>query len=146
MSHVATISVIIKDLSSLKKACDKLGLELMIGQKKYKWWGTSVGDFPLPDGYTAEDLGKCEHAIRVKGKPGAYEIGVVPSRKNPGSYELLWDFYAGGQGLEAAVGKDAQLLSQRYSVEVAKKAALRAGMRVKEVQRANGTIILRASK
>lgn len=145
MSHVATIAVQIKDLASLKKACERVGLEFREGQKTYKWWGRHVGDYPLPAGFTKADLGKSTHALAVKGKKDAYEIGVVESRTTPGTYELLWDFYAGGKGLEAAVGKDAKKLMQAYSTEVARKAARRAGFRVTETK-VDGKVVLRCRK
>lgn len=144
MSHVATVKIEVRDLAALRATCAKLGLEFVEGQQTWKWYGRSVGDYPLPAGYTVEDLGKCAHAIRIPGNSRAYEIGVVASRTKPGTYELMWDFWQGGYGIEAIVGKDAQTLKQRYAAEVARKHALRSGMRVTETVKSDGTIVLRA--
>jgi len=120
MSHVTTIECEIKDLEALKAACEKAGLEFRENQKTYKWYGTHVGDYPLPEGFTKEDLGKCDHAIGVPGKKGAYEIGVV---KQGDKYTMLWDFWNGGYGLEAVAGKDCENVTDAYATEVALKEA-----------------------
>lgn len=142
MSHVATVAIEIKDLAALRAACKRIGLEFMEGQKSYKWWGRSVGDYPLPEGFTAAELGKCEHALRVKGNDNAYEIGVVRRKDGKPGYSLLWDFYAGGYGLQNVVGENCGLLSQAYAVEAAKSRARAMGRTVTEVKQANGTIQL----
>jgi hypothetical protein len=64
MSHVATIEIEVTNLQDLKVACEELGLELMFGQQTYRWFGRSVGDYPLPEGFTAAELGTCHHACR----------------------------------------------------------------------------------
>ena len=105
MSHVARIELEINDLDSLKAACKSLGLEFVPDQKTFEWYGRQVGNYPLPDGFTLEDMGRCDHAIRV---PGAqYEIGVVKRR---GKYTLLWDFWEDG-GLETVLGMAAPVSS-----------------------------------
>ena len=58
MSHVAVIKLELKNLEALKTACKNLGLKFNEGQKKYNWYGRSVGDYALPNGYEAKDLGK----------------------------------------------------------------------------------------
>lgn len=132
-------------MDSLKKAAADIGCELVEGQKTYRWWGHSVGDYPLPEGFTAADLGKCEHAIKVKGAPQAYEIGVIKARK-PGAkgYTLLWDFYAGGYGLQKAVGEGAGLLRQAYSARVAEKQLRKKGYQVSKTTDVHGRVVLRA--
>ena len=142
MSHVATIELTIKDLDALATAAKKLGLELRRGQTSYRWWGKSVGDFPLPAGFTADELGQCEHALSIPGNDQAYEIGVVRRRDQKPGWTLLWDFYAGGKGLEAVVGVGATKLKQRYAAEVATKQARRQGFRVSERVQADGKIRL----
>jgi hypothetical protein len=136
----------IKDLPALKQACKRLGLEFREGQKTYKWWGRSVGVFPLPQGYEAKDLGKCEHALHVVGNDGAYEVGVVRRRDGKPGYALMWDFYAGGRGLEAVVGKDCQRLRQLYAVEAAKNVGRKQGMRFTEHVLANGSVQLKMTQ
>src|ERR1035437_5141802 len=99
MSHVTTIAIEIRDLNVVKEICQELGLEFKENQKTYKWYGTHVGDYPLPAGFTKADMGKCDYAIRLKGNTQAYEVGVVKSKTGSG-YQMIWDFWAGGQGLQ----------------------------------------------
>ena len=54
----------------------------------------------MPEGINIDDLGKCDHAIKVP--ECAYEIGVV---KRGSKYILLWDAWHKG-GLEQKIGKD----------------------------------------
>jgi hypothetical protein len=142
MSHVATIDIEIKDLDCLAKAAQQLGLELVNGQKTYRWYGRSVGDYPLPTGFTAEDLGKCEHAIRIPGNTAAYEIGVVARRDGKPGYTLQWDFYCGGYGMEKIVGQNASKLRQEYAAQVATKHMQRQGYRVTRSIDAKGNLQL----
>ena len=140
---MTTIDVIINDLDSLKKAAEKLGLE--VRQKtKYNWFGRHVGDYPLPEGFEQSELGNCEFALGVVGNEDAYEIGVVKSKTGNG-YTLLYAFLAGVDGLMKQVStnnKSLNLLNTEYGVEVAKKALRRKGYRnVKEV-RENGKVRL----
>jgi hypothetical protein len=142
MSHVVSIDLEIKDLAALARACERLGLELMEGQTSYRWFGRSVGDYPLPEGYTADDLGKCQHAIRVKDNPRAYEIGVAARRDGRPGYTLLYDFWRGGYGLIDQVGQNCQRLAQAYSLEVVRGQARRLGCRVLEQPQSDGSIRL----
>ena len=124
MSHVAVVAVKIKDLKSLAKACQNLGLEFRENQKTYKWFGRHVGDYPRPKGFTAADDGKCDHAISVPGNTNAYEVGVCKSRDpadGKDTHQLLWDFYAGGHGLQAKVGNNCDALVHEYTKEVTRK-------------------------
>ena len=131
MSHVAKIKAEIKDLKALKNTCDRMGWEFKEGQKTYKWFGTHIGDYPIPEGFTRNDLGKCDHAISVPGCK--YEIGVVKSKTNPKTYELLWDFY--DSGIKNAMGgPTAPRLVQAHALEAGKIAARKKGYTFKEVQ------------
>ncbi len=105
MSHICTVDLHITDLTALQKAAEVLGLKLNLNQKTYKWYGRSVGDYPLPEGFKAEDFGKCEHTLSIPGNGQAYEIGVVARRDGKPGYTLMWDFWNGGYGLEKIVGK-----------------------------------------
>ncbi len=162
MSHVATVELDIKSLDDLDSACKRLGLELVRGKETYHWYGRSVGDYPLPDGFTADDLGKCSHAIRVPpiaaarlaeqyraeyGEPmPPYEIGVVARRDGKPGFSLMWDFFEGGFGLESIVGKDCMHLRQAYAISAATRAARMQGMQVREHKRADGSVQLVCSK
>lgn len=121
MSHVARLTTKIRDLSALRTAAERLGLTWNQGQETYRWYGRHVGDYPMPDGFTAEDLGRCAHAISVPGKPGAYEVGVVRSPDGDG-WTLLYDFWSGGKGLMKVIGKDACHLVQEYAVAAVENA------------------------
>jgi hypothetical protein len=132
MSHVARIALEIKDLCTLKQACARLGFELVEGRKTYKWYGSYMKDYPLPEGFSPEDLGKCDHAIRVPG--AAYEVGVV---KRNGRYLLLWDFWQDG-GLEPRLGKNAGRLKQAYAIARATVEARRKGYQVQEQRTRQG--------
>lgn len=121
MSHVAMIKLRIKNLEALAKACEKIGLKLKLGKKTYRWYGQHVGDYPLPKGFTKDEMGKCDHCISVVGNNQAYEIGVCKARDGSDGYILLWDFWSGGYGLEKAVGKDCQNLVTEYTKEVARE-------------------------
>lgn len=128
MSHISRIELEIRDLEDLKRACDRLGLQLIEGQTTYKWYGTWVGDSPLPEGLTPNDLGKCHHAIKV---PDArYEIGIVQKDRK---YILVWDYWYRG-GLEEKLGKNAGLLKQAYAVERVRREATLKGYRVHETK------------
>ena len=132
MSHVAKIELEINDLDDLKRACNRLGFEFMENQRTYKWFGQWVGDYPLPEGIKKEDLGKCDHAIRVP--EAKYEVGIV--RRN-GTYLLLWDFWSSG-GLEEKLGKDAGLLKQAYAIERIKRESRRKRYRIREQRTDHG--------
>lgn len=143
MSHVVDMELDIKDLELLEKACPKLGLEFVRDQTKYKWYGRSVGDTPLPEGFTEEDLGHCKHAIRVKGAgPNTYEIGVMKRKDGRPGYQLIWDFWKGGFGLQDKIGENGGLLKQHYTSLATKKQLLREGYRVTETVNKAGEMLL----
>lgn len=135
MSHVVTGEAEITDLDAFEAACPNLGLELVRDQTTFKWYGTHVGDYPLPAGFRKEDMGHCHHAVRVKGKPGAYEIGLVPRRDGKPGWLLMYDFFAGGRGLmeciskDGARGKDAVKLQHEYAATKSIRRAQRLGFR-----------------
>ena len=115
MSHIAKIELEILSLEDLKSACKILGFNFIENQKTYQWYGRWVGDSPLPEGIALEDLGKCDHAIRIQ--DCAYEIGIV---KRGSKYILLWDSWHTG-GLEQKIGKEAGILKQAYTIERIKR-------------------------
>lgn len=127
MSHVTDVAIEIKDLDCLKKACERLSLEFREGQTHYRWFGQHVGDYPLPAGYTKEDMGKCLHAIGIPNDSVAYEIGVVERRDGKSGYTMHFDFWNKGYGIEKVVGKDAVKLLNCYAAEVAKQEAMMLG-------------------
>ena len=155
MSHIATVEVQIKDLDCLAKAAERCGLEFKRDQKNFRWYGKWMADYDADDaaykrlGIDPKDYGKCLHALSVKDDTGrrAYEIGVVENPK--GGFALLWDFFAGGQGLMKNVSAETDTqqkgigkLQQMYALEVAKKNAKKRGFAVKEQPGKNGEIKL----
>jgi hypothetical protein len=151
LSHVATVDVHIQSLTDLRAGCERLGLEFVEGQETYRWYGQHVGDYPLPPGFTPEDLGKCVHAIRLRDQTPVegelpYEVGVIERRDGNPGWQLIWDFWGGGYGLQAKVGEGCGLLKQAYAVEAAKRVAKLQGFAVTERTMANGEIKLLASR
>lgn len=144
MSHLVSIALEITDLDAVKATCKELGLEFKQNQKTYQWYGYSVGDYPLPDGFTKEDLGHCEHAIGIPGT--TWEVGLAKPRNGKG-YRLLFDFY-GCQGqpiLNALGGQQAHKFTQLYGVNRATMAARKLGATVHRTIGKNGSINLVAT-
>lgn len=141
MSHVSDIKLKVMNLDLLRQAAEKLGL-IMRSQETYRWYGRHVGDYPLPEGFTKEDLGKCTYALSVPGNDEAFEVGVVA--RPDGSYTLLWDFWNGGFGLEEAIGKDGEKLIEEYEALVFKQVAIEQGYEVSETVDSNGVRTLEA--
>jgi hypothetical protein len=141
MSHVTSQSFDLKDLGCLEKACQELGLEIR-AKKTYRWFGQSVGDYPIPEGFTAEELGKCEFAIGIKGDAQAYEIGAV---KKNGQWHLLFDFWGPGEKLKTMLGENLGRLKTGYNVQVVKKAGVKLtamGYRLTTETRASGEVVM----
>lgn len=140
MSHVVKVDIQIKDLDALRRAAESLGLQFREGQKTYRWYGHYMGDYAMPQGVTKEQLGKCDHAIGVPGNSQAYEVGVMGNAD--GTYSLMWDFWQGGYGLQALVGKDCGNLIERYGIEVARSAAEAQGWYVENTAAGGLTLYL----
>lgn len=140
MSHVVSIAVKLTDLEAIKATCKELGLVFKQGQRSYRWYGSSVGDYPLPVGFTREDLGHCEHAIEV---PGAgYDIGLARAKDGAG-YVMLFDFWGPGRPiLDAVGGEKANRFVQLYGVNKATLAARKLGHTVSRTVQKNGAITL----
>jgi len=139
MSHITKIEIKVTDLTALKAACKRLNLQFIENQLTYRWYGSRVGNDPLPEGIAVEDLGKCDHAIKVPG--ASYEIGIL---KDGNRYRLLWNNWTSG-GLEQVIGKDAGLLKQAYGIEKTKSEARRKGYSLYETRHSNGAITLKVS-
>jgi hypothetical protein len=146
MSHVTLIDLHIKDLDALKTAAKMLGLEFVENQKTFKWYGRSVGDYPMPTGFTAADMGRCDHAIRIPGNAGAYEVGVVRRRDGKPGYALMWDFWNGGYGLRDKIGNNGDKLRQGYSEAVATNKLRAMRFRVQRTVTPQGKVVLTATR
>lgn len=153
MSHVATIAVEITNLQDLRDACAELGLEFCEGQTTYEWFGEKLEDYPLPDGFNPEDLGRCQHAIRLPyqarldafatygSRP--YEVGVVPRRDGKPGWVLMWDFWQGGYGLQDVVGPNGGLLKQAVANAATVRTMKQQGYRIASREKLpNGTVKL----
>ena len=128
MSHISKIELEIQSLEDLKLACKRLGFIFQENQQTYQWYGRFVGDSPIPEGISIDDLGKCDHAIKVP--ECTYEIGVV---KRGSKYILLWDSWHTG-GLAKKIGPDAGILKQAYTIERIRHEAKRKKYQVREIQ------------
>jgi hypothetical protein len=138
MSHVVSIKTQLTDLEAIKATCKELGLVFKQGQTGYRWYGTSVGDYPLPEGFTKDDLGKCEHAIEV---PGAgYDIGLARAKVGQG-WVILFDFWGPGEPILKAVGGEkAGKFLQAYGVNKAELTAKKLGYQTTRQHLKNGAI------
>jgi hypothetical protein len=134
MSHVSQVELVIKNLSVLKDAVNNLdGLTFMEGQKTYKWYGKWVNDYrgetaAVDNGFSPEDFGKSEHAIKVDGAD--YEIGVV---KNPtgAGYRLVYDRFASGERVIAKkYGAGLETIKTQYTQRLTRKHLAKKGFRV----------------
>lgn len=135
MSHVVRIELEIKSLQALNQACKKLGCELIKDKKTYEWWGRHEGDYPLPEGMTKEQMGKCDHAIKV---PGAnWEIGLV-KQEDGKSYRPIYDFYGSqGKKIESICGEKLGKLKGAYTIAELQEKIKAKKAKCKEEQKTN---------
>ena len=122
MSHVVGIKTAVKDLGALKRAAEAMGLEFMEGQTTHNWFKNWANDYDEDNaayklGIDPQEYGKCMHAIRMKGNPDAYEIGVVKNPKGEG-YVLIFDFFAQQNNLTRICGEDLRKLLKEYEFQV----------------------------
>lgn len=145
MSHVTTVDIEVRDLDALADACRACGCELVRDQKRYRWYGRHVGDYPLPEGFTANELGCCDHAIRIAGPDGAraYEVGVVRRRDGKDGFQLIYDFWGQhGAAIQKRVGDGCATLRQSYGTALVRRELKRRGYQVSEMRLANGSVQL----
>jgi hypothetical protein len=146
MSHVVVIQLEVKDLEALDAACKQLGATLVRDQKTFRWYGRWMNDYSADNaayrnGISAEDYGKCDHAITHP--QCSYDIGLVKTEK--GTFLVIADEWASG-GLPTVFGKGMTKLKQRYGVAVAARTMRKQGWMVTEKADANGDIRLTCSK
>lgn len=139
MSHVVDVKTNILDIDCFIAAAESLGLEKR-DKQTFRWFGRHVGDFPLPEGFSVDDMGKCEFALGIKGNNTAYEVGVV-RRRNGDGWTLLYDQWAGGKGMTKQIGGGCEKLLQAYAVEKVRRVAGRTH-RVTRQNMPNGSIKL----
>lgn len=144
MSLVTTIKLKVLNLDTLHQAMQRFGLERR-EQQSYQWYGHWDGKASsLPEGVAATELGQCDFAYGIPGKPDAYEIGV--RAKADGSYQLLWDFWEGGFGLEDAIGEEGCQLISEYEALTYKELMTGQGYEVYEEILNDGTRKLSATR
>ncbi len=131
MSHVARIAVDVKSLADLEAAAQALGLKLECGVKTYNSYQRG-----LP----------CDHKITDPNNPHAYEIGVLARKDGKPGFDLMFDEFAGGQGMVAKIGAGAHRLKQEYSASVATSYYRKRGFRVSRTVKEDGRLVLSASK
>ncbi len=125
MSHFTKMKTKIRDLSSLKRACERLNLNLEVGQ------GLEVRGFsgrPKIDGAVI--------------KLDRYDVGF--ERKQDGSYEIVTDLW--GLETKEKIKSPTEWLNritQMYNVEYMKKQALLKGYSVTESVQQDGSIMLK---
>ena len=158
MSHVVSISTRLTDLAAIKATCAEISkaigkaVTFKENQKTYSWYGYSAGDYPLPAGFTAKDLGKCDHAIAVEG--AGYEVGLARAKDGNG-WILLFDWWGPGNNLLDALctAQEAQALRahsttkctagrfmQTYGIIKAENAARKLGFNTTRQTLKNGAV------
>lgn len=130
MSHVDTYQCAFTNLDVLTAAVKQVGGRIRQSEQ-FVWYGRHVGDHPLPKGYTVADMGKCKYAIHFDGV--RYEIGVVPSKTTPGTWDLIADFFGPGRVLPDKIKQ----IKVEYAVQAALAWAKAKGYRNVRVQRAS---------
>jgi hypothetical protein len=102
------------------------GIRIDSGKMHYRTWKTDhgkwVGDYPQPEGMTADETGNNGVAvIALAGKaaeenPQAYEIGLIARQDEQGTnFSMVHDFYGGGLGLEKFVGPTVKDRNQKVT-------------------------------
>lgn len=125
MSHIVSVSVVVKDLAAVEAACRELGLTFMRNQTTQKYYGGTS---------------KCLHAIRVPGTD--WEIGLIAAKTGSG-FELAYDNYGTkGQTIAQRLGNGLEKLKQAYAVNVASLAARAKGWMTQRVTLPNGSVKL----
>jgi len=138
MSHMAAIALHVTDLSALKEAVEALGLQIKKAQT-WKWFGSWQNDYHATEaafnfGIKPNEYGKCaEYVISIPGNSHAYEVGVVRRRDGKPGWVLVYDFWAGGQGMSEKISgptKPAGLLVQAYTIAESAKTLRAEGHKV----------------
>ncbi len=141
MSHLSSVECFVTNLEDLEAVLDPLGCELRRGQTTFKWFGRWAGG---GDALLRQFGGKCEHAVHVKkGGRDCYEIGLITRRDGEPGWELIYDNWQGGYGLEAAVGKDLVKLKNGLLAHVTRQQLSSEGYSVtEEIDPATGNLVL----
>jgi len=159
VSHVAECKTVLKSLSIIEKAAQRLGGSFHRDQHTYAMYGQGFVD----DSTDWRTLFEPAEANRIAGLPRAerikiinkamsyadhvitfpkaqYGVGVVA--KPDGTFRLRWDYYSQGGLIPYMGDKDAGRFTQAYGIEAAKQAARARGYATKEVPRKDGSVAL----
>ena len=142
MSHIAKVKIEIKSLDDLARACQRIGLELVVGQTTF---------YETSPKYAR----KCKHAIRPQSPEAlqAYNTAVVEyglracqfpfgvKAKRGGGFEVVFESMTGSY-----CGPVAAELRKSYAAVAAIGAARSQGFRVQESRLQTGEIKLVFSK
>jgi hypothetical protein len=146
MSHVAVVKVNIRSLEALDRACRALGLELRLGQKTFRWYGSWQRDYrqadAAPNAIDPALYGRCEHAVAVPNDTEAYEVGVVNNPAGEG-FVMAFDSFDPCRRMVDKVGQDCGLLAQEYAAQVAEMEAqelISQGWQIQRVVQPNGDL------
>ena len=150
-------NILASDLAAFITAVVRCGLTFKQDQRQFYNWATAtgrlVGDWPLPEGFTSEaDLqAACRHAVGIpisaqKSATDKYEIGLIASKKFPGTFCLAYDFFGGGIDRFATTGPNTNgehglnKLRMYNQAEVIKATARRRGHLFAETVLPDGTL------
>lgn len=129
MSHLARGKTKLNDLAALRVAAEEVGGIFNEGQDTFIWYSDTDN--------------KCDHAISIKGKKHAYEIGLRKFKDGSG-YEMLWDTYDGH--LENQFGEGMINLIDHYNLHAVQN---QQGMELQRlgfqefIERSEGQVVLR---
>ena len=125
MSHVTTGKTCITSLEDARAAAEELGGTLVAGQESYTWYGRYLNDWDSERAAVrhgrvrAEDLGKCEHVIRMPGhRQGSYEIGLV-RRPDGKGWDTVYDAFGGE--IEKAYGRSLSKLKTEIGLRALRR-------------------------
>ena len=125
MSHYTTVRTIIRDLESLRDACEELGLGFTANAKCRGYAGVTR---------------LAPHVIQLK---GPYDIAVEPAKENDGSYCLTSDLWDGHVAREVGNGHNGYgRLLQSYGIHKTMREARTRGLRVHRRQEQDGSVLL----
>ena len=105
-----------------------------------------MGAYPLPKGFNdiSEVQAGCRHAVGIKpsaqrGSCANYELGLIESKKFPGTYTLAYDFWSSSLK-EKVGGEKCENLMMHYQVEAVKNLAKSRGHFFSEQRLPDGRI------
>ena len=128
MSHIATVSVEIKNLNALGEACKRLGCQLVIGQK------TAL--------YYSNQKQACAHAIKIPGTN--WEVAVIDNGN--GTFKLGFDGYGKeGKVITKLLGDGLKGLSQEYAAQVVESQLKAKGLRYTRSVNKQGAVVIVAN-